>query len=115
MSVVEAPCTTTSDVLLRAADLLGEWDWGQGRARCGDAICADGAIYMAVTGRLPHGEYVEGPDEDETPHEFFRASKAVANYLGVKGLFYWNDEPGRTKAEVIAVLREVAGQTKGDA
>jgi hypothetical protein len=94
-------------VLERAADLLSEWDWCQGAARCGDAICAEGAVWFAVTGTLPHGQYVE-PDGEIAPPLYFEACDAVSRFLGWPGLMLWNDAVGRTKAEVLARLRDAA-------
>lgn len=98
-----------SEVLNRAADLLSEWDWCQGAARRGDAICAEGAIWFAVTNKLPHGEFVEAPG-DTGPEFHFDLCESVLGRTGTdyKGLFLWNDVPGRTKAEVVALLRKCA-------
>lgn len=101
---VVTPPVTTKDVLHRAADLLEEFGWCQGNsalAEDGEAVfsqnfetdkrrrvafCHNGAIKQAKIDLGFHGQTGWGDD----------------------AAFRWNDEPGRTKAEVVTRLRNAA-------
>jgi hypothetical protein len=90
---------TTSDVLHRAADLLEEWGWKQfdyGSKEEG-AFCALGAMDEARVDLL--GPYWFKRPEAYAPERIFRPERGIPE---------WNDTPGRTKAEVVAALREAA-------
>ena len=91
---------TVANDLLRAAEVLEEWDWCQGQARDGDAFCVMGAIAF-VTGE----DFMNGCILDGSPR--FHAAADAFVRLEPRGAD-WNDEPGRTKAEVVARLREAA-------
>lgn len=108
MSVIEVPVTTvpavtTRDVLHRAADLLGEYQWLQGEWRRDDdagypiGYCVAGAIYRSST------DFGNGKS---SPH-FEAARDALHDNVG-RSIVSWNNAPGRTKAEVVACLREAA-------
>ena len=56
------------------------------------AWCAIGALAAAADDRLGTGSAVSTAD-------------VIADELGVGSLPAWNDEPGRTQAEVVAALR----------
>ena len=97
----------TPEAMLRAAaDYIEEHGWIQGEGIRGDgAACALGAIW-AVGG--------SGLERSQTPEE--TAAKellvkriAATGYRCFRGVTLcipsWNDEFGRTQAEVIAVLR----------
>lgn len=97
---------TVAEVLERAADLLEEYDWCQGEfAKDSDgcavvwesdkaqSFCALGVAYRAWS-------------DLGQPH--FPLVTSMQGYLDVRDVTAWNDEPGRTKAEVIAKLREAA-------
>lgn len=98
---------TRRDVLHRAADLLEEFGWCQGAyavPNAGDlfdapvAFCAVGAIGRA------HAELHGGV-------RTFDALDAVKKYTPETPLQHYNDTLGRTKAEVVARLREAAEAT----
>lgn len=95
---------TTADVLHRAADLLEEFDWCQGNLGRNGAYCAMGAI-GAVVDRA-----------NLSPGEWYVALDVASFGLPASGtkhpLAHWNDEPGRTKAEVVARLREAAERSR---
>ncbi len=81
-------------VLLDAADLIERDGWCQlasmdneGRRCVGQAFCDTGTDYDAACDALVGALTAEGFDGDEIA---------------------WNDAPGRTQAEVVAKLREVA-------
>jgi hypothetical protein len=97
---------TTREVLHRAADLLEEFGWCQGQlfSRGRRAYCVIGA-----TARAAHDLGYEG---DWTGGYGFVRDRVGADLLrAVSGGWFsgdWNDEPDRTKAEVVAKLREAA-------
>jgi hypothetical protein len=100
---VSSPAVTTSDILHRAADLLEEFGWCQGvEAKDQDGfscnpfrgsvaqLCMGGAVRRA---RFEFG----GVSELDNPYDWHEAIDPN-----------WNDQPGRTKAEVVARLRHAA-------
>lgn len=107
----------TSETLMAAARAIEERGWAQGVTDenpdpwgiNGGPVCIEGAI-MAATGERWHARVNECPAYD-----------AVAQFLGEPRSYYsngvdpffarlyaWNDTPGRTKAEVIEVLKAAA-------
>lgn len=106
----------TSEVLYRAADLIEERGWGQGAdtwADHGQGLCLEGGILAASGADLgfTDPEFLGCPAyrsvlrylEDRFAFEFSRVQ-----YAGDPRLWDWNDEKGRTAAEVIEVLRAAA-------
>lgn len=93
-----APTVTRADVLNRAADLLEEFGWCQGTlgSKAHGEFCILGAAYQAARDlgvTRGYGVYCEG-----------------AYWVGLdeETAFRWNDDPRRTKPEVVARLRELA-------
>lgn len=98
---------TVREVLHRAADLLEEFGWCQGyfaEDSAGEwveeddaaavAFCASGALLRAMADL--NAPYMRSTNELlKTPPGFSHTPE-------------WNDAPGRTKAEVVACLREAA-------
>jgi hypothetical protein len=102
---IQSPRTMADD-LNYAADLLEseEWGWCQGVARNGDSLCMLGALAVATGNALrEHQESFEG---DLGPR--YEAAYKVLP----EGKAAWNDEPGRTKAEVISALRSAAERSQ---
>ena len=97
----EAPPITKRDLLHRAADLLEEFEWCQGdwgSKRTGK-FCAHGALINATL------DFGLGPNfGDGSVYE--QANLTLRDLTG--GILSWNDQADRTKAEVIAKLREAA-------
>lgn len=109
----EAPVATPPtkrDVLHRAADLIEEFEHCKGdfaRNSRGHgvwwhssdvvAFCALGAIHRA------HDDFGFDPDES-----IFAYSRPLARLVPEGHIKDWNDAPGRTRAEVVARLREAA-------
>jgi hypothetical protein len=103
--------TNSREVLLAAADLLERGTWTQGcyaRDAAGVAVYynEDSARSFCLLGAMRL--VAEG-------HPHYRSARVVLeDHLGVKAdgsgpcLGDWNDAPGRTKAEVVAKLREAA-------
>jgi hypothetical protein len=103
----------TSEVLDKAADLIEERGWRQGGAGWGDTpdapLCLEGGI-LAALGREWHmvGNFTATHDEFQTCPSYL----AVRSYLGMtevwQDVYDFNDDPDRTAAEVIEVLRACA-------
>jgi hypothetical protein len=111
----------TSEVLNRAADLIEQHGWTQREGWWGqpgvEGVCLEGGI-MAAMG-LDYNDWREASWEDPEDEGYdpirdgllpCPAYTAVREYLGVepRRLYWWNDEPGRTREEVVEVLRTVA-------
>lgn len=100
------PCETVETegdevcrVLRRAADVMRERGWGQGRMFAYDGtVCFWGAVRLA-----------SGLGEDETvtgiPQPVRRELESRREYHAWAD---WNDAPGRTQAEVITALESAA-------
>ena len=91
MSVIEAPSVTTREVYLRAADLIEERGWCQGKFGTDDRLCILGAIFAAE-------------------REWHRSIglDALRMVIGRDVIVPWNDQEGRTQEEVVSALREAA-------
>jgi hypothetical protein len=88
---------TRADVLERAADLLEEFGWLQGTLGSKEegGFCLLGSVFTAhrdLTGEDP-GTILPYPEV---------------------GSSIWNDQPGRTKEEVIVRLRGAAARLRGE-
>ncbi|SRR5258708_21278602 len=95
-------------LLLDAADLLETHKWCQGSLARGNAVCAVGSVYLAHFGdRETVVEWSVHPAVTE-------AIEMVARHIGTE-VAEWNDRSGRTKAQVIAMFREVANGRLNDA
>lgn len=77
---------------LEAAARLLEKGWTQGVYEDCGAFCLSGAIYEVV-----------GRGGDVVP-----AREYVKKAIGIISLVGWNDEPGRTQAEVVSAVRKAA-------
>lgn len=101
---VEAPpLTQWQELLNRAADVTQERGLYQG-GYCADregSVCLVGAINVAC------GNYA---DEDAVDEAAWWS--ALDAYLGEARPPTWNDQPGRTAAEVIAALRAASLQAQ---
>ena len=102
------PLTAEGELLLAAADYLENHGWCQGKlTEPNGAACAIGAMHCGI-GALRFGER---PDTDkglrisETITGF---SLYLAKQTGNGRIADWNDAPGRTKEQVVSMLREAA-------
>jgi hypothetical protein len=84
-------------VLLEAADLLRERGWCQHFLSDGGRFCAEGAIRKAAEGTLA-----------KTSLKFIQARGLLKKHLGAKYIAVWNDDPRRTKKQVIEALEAAA-------
>ncbi len=85
------------DVLLGAADVIERGGWCQGAYERSGSFCVSGAI------RKASGWKADG----HLTTICVDAHGALWQALG-ENMADWNDAPGRTQAEVVAKLREVA-------
>lgn len=98
---------TVPEVLARAADIIQQRGWHQGWFidRDTGAVCCVGAIRIA-------GGLTATPiyDRDAAAHDLvLNARSRMFGHLK-RSVSVWNDEPGRTQAEVVAALRAAAEQ-----
>lgn len=91
----------TSEVLERAAELIERDGWWQNARSDGHGDCAATAISRVAEGR--GGCYVPAVHDP-----FIVALGGDKDAPMVTTIYNWNDVPGRTKEEVIAMLRAVA-------
>ena len=96
----------TSEILDRAADLIEERGWTQGWY-CGPTgeLCAAGAMFVAIGLRPAGWTAPEHPAHRRAMVAFERHLMDTFDYFGAHN---WNDEPGRTQAEVVNALRAAA-------
>lgn len=132
--------TQVADVLEDAAERLEQCPWGQGeRRRLESQICAEDAIFLALSG---NGNVKNIADVKYGSVGFYRWLKfdqihdvlqaylppRRASYEDATGptpvmrtleiqesLHTWNDEPGRTKDEVIELFKNVAKDLRNKA
>lgn len=96
---------TEADVLERAADLLEEFGWCQGYmgSKRDGQFCSLGALIEAT---------------NDLGGDFGAVRRALgyedAGSMG-RHIARWNDDAGRTKAEVVAKLREAAARAREEA
>lgn len=84
-------------LLLNAADLIERRGFCQGTRQDGSGqLCILGAISVAHNGD-PYSQYSTDP-----------AGELVRAQLGGKSPAPWNNEPGRTKEEVVEAVRTAA-------
>jgi hypothetical protein len=84
-----------ADKLRAAADLLATNGWIQGAPSDEHGrYCIDGAVNVVT----------------DDANVYKDATEAVLDHLGTPSITGWNDKPGRTAEQVIAVLRETAAE-----
>lgn len=96
------PDLSPSDVLVKAADLIEEHGWWNGREkRRAGRLCAGYAISKATQSW--------GTDNTKA---FDKAWAAAIDVMD-DGVVRFNDAPGRTKDEVVSALRSAAEVARG--
>lgn len=96
---------TPSDILRAAADIIEERGWTQGIAALGSGpTCAGIALDQAWSTLTGEEEWW---GRNQTLH------RAVCARIGTDSMIVWNDVPGRTVEEVLAMLRSVADELEG--
>ena len=94
--------SAVADVLNGAADLILRDGWCQGDyVGPNGERCVEWALADAI-GR--QGEWWTSP-------LYVEACVALRPFIGMHSRAGWNDQPGRTKAEVVAALRAAAENT----
>lgn len=103
-SVEAKPIDAVSDSLLKAANYLEENSWCQHSLMSfNGAVCLYGALIQVET---EHSWDVE--TRSALPHPIAeKAMGRIYDTIKIDGVSF-NDAPGRTKAEVVAVLRAAA-------
>lgn len=109
-----AQLTQAAKDLRGACDILDRQGWIQGRSWTGNGVCAGMGIWCAAYSPEVATEAVLAEAEQRPIDSQFddRAVIAQAAFQRVTGLQIpvFNDEPGRTLAEVKAKLNEVADE-----
>lgn len=100
-----------AELIDRAADRIERDGWAQDPGRDGDSCCA----FLAIVDECDDRHLGSGETEgvvaflrQEIKEELGFFSTAYVSVVG------WNDEPGRTKEEVLAAMRKAAGRARGD-
>lgn len=108
---------TNAEAFTEAARLIDTYGWRQGRNGDRDTgFCVAGALVVAV-GLPEGGGYLDYPVEVArwtylcTMASDKLAKTVDASPIRAKDVTTWNDQPGRTKEEVIAFLRELAEES----
>lgn len=115
----------TSDVdrLLEVRDLVAREDgWRQGSSWDGRGrYCLNGAVWVACGVEFPRTDrqvFVEGPIKDRADRLVVLLLRSVWGdppWPGLGGrhaLTGWNDEPGRTQREVVALVEDAIRRAK---
>lgn len=125
--------TQVAEVLEDAAERLEQCPWGQGeKRRLESRICAEDAIFLTLSGvkdikNIADAKY--GSVELYVWLKFDQVHEVLQTYLPPRqasyedatgptpvtrtfeiqdSLYVWNDEPGRTKDEVVELFKNVA-------
>ncbi len=99
----------TVDLLVKARRVLLRHGWTQGTYRDREGqFCATGAIRKAAGLTTPFGCVAWDP----MPPAVARASKYLANAMGVDYAARYNDTPGRLKGEVILAFDKAIKNAK---
>lgn len=115
-----------ADVLDDAADVIEKHGWNQGHliSDDGTSVCAMGALDYVTDGiSLRDGKFICIPSINMSSSYDALLANAAVNALciqlkrecedGIDGIATWNDTPGRTKQEVLDMLRKTAKHVRG--
>jgi hypothetical protein len=109
------PRERIAEILEGAAERLDLCSWGQGNARQGmRQICGEDSIYFSIVGKSDvtdvAGFTILQAGETILVHKEYMATSDYLRYEYLNGqpVWKWNDEPGRTKDEVIDLFRNAA-------
>lgn len=116
MSIIErehattvTPAVTTRDVLHRAANLIEEFGWTRGIR--GMPHQAGHEQTYCILGSVCRAAYDFGLARPELVNEYDLGGAFLPeppSHPNGALWYFWNDEPGRTKEDVVAKLREAA-------
>lgn len=88
----------------KAAAYIREHGWCQGHYRNNNGeCCAAGAMNMTIN---YHPD--EPPTDDNSWHRWISIRTAFREEVGGETIAWYNDRPGRTKEEVLAVFDRIA-------
>lgn len=119
--------TKIADVIDLAVENLEQCPWGQGNGRVAEyKICAQDAIWMAAAGQRTLEEFWGQRATQALGSEGLRRANQVADEVTRvvsmrldpvyhDRLFAWNDNPRRTKDQVIDLLKETAKDLRNSA
>lgn len=99
MTKFPARSMTGKEVLLKTIALIEEKGWCQGSYQKDGKVCAKGGIRIACNWPLC--------DDSSYDDAVAAVAKLIVGEVG-NSIISWNDTPGRTKNEVLAVLRQAA-------
>jgi hypothetical protein len=94
--------TKESELLRRAAEIIEENGWRQGWKADGDTVCVVDALAAAWRPWSPEVGWLLAAD---------RVKDVLGLWVGT-ALHDWNDEPGRTKQEVLDAFNRAAQQAE---
>jgi hypothetical protein len=107
---------TDAEVFTEAAHLIDTYGWRQGSNGNRDSGFRMAGAIMAALDIPPDGDYLSHPDESrrwgDLCHLVGDKLAKMPGSLVMGGITSWNDRPYRTKREVIALLRELAGERR---
>lgn len=107
-----AKTKTVAEILNKAADGLERYGWTQrvyGKAR--GPKCIMGAIIFAEQGRMPGQSELLGLAEKVSEAKKFLLTLIPGNKYSI---VQWNDKKGRTKGQVIRLLRRAAKKAEAE-
>jgi hypothetical protein len=103
-------------ILLRAHEIIEERGWCQHVLQAEDGrVCLEGAVRIASgvklfrsrTGRITHAS-----DDAHLPAALNAIRMLQRQLLSAKGPWEWNDQPGRTKDEVLKLIRDTVADVE---
>ena len=94
-------------IFAKAADIIEERGWHQGwfSRGLGGPVCALGAMNLALGGAFA-SECVNG--SEPYVEELDKAARRKARKKTVQSISAWNDNPHRTKQQVVDLLRSLS-------
>jgi hypothetical protein len=101
-------------VLLRAHEIIEESGWCQLTLQAEDGrVCLEGAVILASGVRLrrsPAG-HITADSDDVHMSSALNAFRMLKQRLRTEA-WEWNDEPGRTKHEVLKLIRDTVAEVE---
>lgn len=112
--------TQIADLIDEAVETLERCPWGQGTGRrLEQRICAEDAVWMAVSGTKTAAEhwnqsFLGSKLLEEISRKADAVEYVIADHIGIRrgDLYIWNDAQRRTKQEVIDAFKETAKELR---
>lgn len=92
-----------AEVFRKAAEVLEQDGWVQGKMHTPDGHCLIGALEMALWGRA-----FDWTIDVEQRGDMSRLAALFGTFLDRSSVIKWNDAEGRTKEDVVKALLQVA-------